>query len=77
MRPVLVNHGSSGAGLPACISATTIPILQDDIRGSLWAAVGLFGYAVIAADGTVVARFDGGSLPALEPQLKAAVAPLL
>lgn len=77
MRGVLVNHGSSGAGLPACIAATTIPILQDDLAGSLWAAVGTPGYAVVAADGTVVARFNGGTLPAVGPQLEAAVAPLL
>jgi hypothetical protein len=77
VRALMVNHGAAAGALPACESATTLPIVQDAPAGALWAAIGTFGYALVGPDGALVARYPDATLPSLGPRLEAAIAPLL
>ena len=76
---MLVNHAGAASGLPSCIEATSLGIVQDDDDGSLWSALGMTGngFVVIDALGTLVYRDVGATLPTDEDAIVLVVTSVL
>lgn len=79
MQGLAVNKAGAQSGLPACSNLTKLPLLQDDSKGSLWAALGITTNSIIVVDvtGKMVLKLVGGSLPASGPEIEGAVNGLL
>jgi hypothetical protein len=73
-RPVF-NQNTAEAGLPGCSDATTLPLLQDNSNGDVWATFGVVynSYFVVDGKGILQARFLGETLPAVADELVSAV----
>jgi hypothetical protein len=79
VQGLVINKKGAESGLPVCAAKTSLPILQDDAGGNLWAGLGApyNGLIVVGPDGIVADQLFPGSLPANAPDIEAAIGALL
>lgn len=75
----MINKKGSESGIPQCASKTTMPIVQDDAGGKLWAALGAPNNGIVVVDvgGIMAFQTFPGSFPKDVPGIEAAVEGLL
>ena len=75
----MVNKKGAESGIYLCADKTSMPIVQDDKEGSLWAALGApyNGLVVVDGEGIMALQAFPGSLPGDVPEIEAVVEGLL
>jgi len=78
VQGLLIDASYGVAGLASCQAATGLPILQDNMSGDLWAALGNNGdLIVVDQNGVLAARLNPVSFPAIGTELVPLVDQLL
>ncbi len=75
----MVNKKGAESGIHLCADKTSMPIVQDDDVGSLWAALGApyNGLVVVDAEGIMALQVFPGNLPGDALDIEAKVEGLL
>ncbi len=75
----MINKKGAESGIYLCADKTSMPIVQDDNGGNLWAALGATsnGLVVVDAEGVMAFQAFYGSLPGDAPGIEAIVEGLL
>ncbi len=79
MQGLVINKQGAESGIYLCAQKTSLPIVQDDATGGLWAALGApyNGLVVVDAGGLMALQVFPGGLPENVPEIEAAVEDLL
>lgn len=79
VQGLVINKKGAESGIYLCAQKTTLPIVQDNDSGDLWAALGApyNGLVVVDATGKMALQLFPGSLPNHASDIELAVSSLL
>ena len=76
---MLIHAGYAAGSIGGCAARTTLSIVQDDVNGSVWTALGVRSNTVIVVDQNGVMVYENSSMrfPEDNETLEQVVEPLL